>query len=306
VESAVVGASLWVLDRMSPAAASRLAERLGDATFLLHRRRRKLAIANVLRAGVAADEAQATTIARASFRSFSLTVIETLKNKRESDAGSGVEWHLPPETEALLKAPGQGLILVSGHIGNFETAGRWLSRYKPVLGVARRMNNPGTDRLMQKRVPEGRFRITPKHDADRGRLMAALRQGEILAVLIDQFAREHPVMVDFFGEPAATYPSTALLHLITGAPLVFGYTVRTAPGRHKLVLSEPLRFPRTGNREADVKVVLDAVTRRLEDAIRACPGQYLWAHRRWRSVPPSRSDVTPVDAGATVKRPTVA
>jgi len=92
------------------------------------------------------------------------------------------------------------------------------------------------------------------------------------------------MMVDFFGVPASTHTSPALLHLVTRAPLSFGYCLRTGRMAYKMVALAPIRHEPTGNKEKDVRAVLQTIHRCLEDAIRAHPEQYLWAHRRWRKV----------------------
>jgi KDO2-lipid IV(A) lauroyltransferase len=258
---------------------------LGSAWFTLHGSRRRLAVANVLASGVAADEKQALAIARSSFQSFALTLVESLKMKELVPSGSWrerVEWVVPLETEALIKAPGKGAIVVTGHIGNWGLAGYIVSLTKPVDGIARPLNNPHTNRLMQERMRFDGLRLIPKHDANPGRLLTVLKRGDVLALLFDQFALHQSVNVDFFGRPAATYSSPALLHLVGGVPLVFGFCVRTAPLRFKMELSEPLRYPRTGDRDKDVRNVLVDLSSRMETVVRAYPEQYLWAHRRWR------------------------
>jgi KDO2-lipid IV(A) lauroyltransferase len=144
------------------------------------------------------------------------------------------------------------------------------------------MNNPYTNELMKKRKPRNRFTLTPKHDADMGRLLTTLKQGSVLALLIDQHARKGGMMIDFFGIPASTHTSHAMLHLITKTPMCFGYCVKTGPMKFKFKALPPIDITKTGKRDDDVKAILAALTKELEDAIRAYPEQYLWAHRRWR------------------------
>ena len=46
---------------------------------------------------------------------------------------------------------------------------------------------------------------------------------------------------------------------------------------------EPIRYESTGDRETDVRTILEMINRVLEKVIREYPDQYLWAHRRWRN-----------------------
>jgi len=277
--------ALLLIDNLSARSAGAMARGLGSAAFAVARKRRRIAATNILRAGIATDPGDARTLARRSFQHFAELVVESLKSDRvftEETWQEQVELDAPPETMELLRDPAQGIIVVSGHLGNWEIAAQLISFIKPVVGITRDMNNPYVDRLMKRRKPRNRFRLTPKHDADSGRFLRALKQGEVLALLIDQHARQHAMRIPFFGTPAATHTSPAMLHLITKVPLCFGYCVRTGPMRFRFVAGPPIRRKPTGKRQEDVRALLEQLTGELEEAVRAFPEQYLWAHRRWR------------------------
>jgi KDO2-lipid IV(A) lauroyltransferase len=285
IEYGFTRAVLALIDRLSLSAAERLATVLADIYFSGAARRRGTACDNVRRSGIAENEIEVRKIAKNSFRHFACLIIDSLKSDKyftEETWQDHVEMDVDPATMELMKKPGQGVILISGHLGNWEIAAQVISYIKPVVGITRNMNNPYVDKLMKKRKPRNRFKLTPKHDADMGRLLVTLKEGNVLALLIDQHARAGSMMIDFFGTPAATHTSHAMLHLITKIPLCFGYCVKTGPMKFKFKALAPITAERTGNRNADVKAILEQLTTELEDAIRAYPEQYLWAHRRWR------------------------
>lgn len=283
-EYGAVGPALFLLDRLPFGAAAAIGRSIADAWYACDRKRRKTAIGNIELSGIASDRAEAREIARASFRHMAMVVVESLKSSFtvEQKAPEGIDLQIPPATMEALRDPGMGVILASGHIGNWEVAAQALSGIKPVTGITRRMNNPYVNRLMERRKPRNRFELTPKHDNDKGRFLSVLRRGEILALLTDQHARDRGMMIDFFGRGASTHTSPALLHLVTRAPICFGYCIRTNPMKFKMIADEPLRFEPSGNREADTREILTTIAGKLESAIRAYPDQYLWAHRRWR------------------------
>jgi len=275
-----------------PARVARGAARgMADLIFLVHRPRRRIALENVRASGVAADEREARRIARGSFRHLALLVLESLRagvgrgSGGEAGAAAGaarVEWDVPESVEALLEDERRGLILASGHLGSWEAAAQILSLRKPVMGITSPMNNPYVERLIRERKPRGRFTLMSKHALDTGRFFACLKRGDILALMIDKRALERGMEVEFFGRPAATYTSIALLHLTTRVPIVFGWCERVGPGRFRFHADEPLRHARSGDKERDVRAILEALNRKLERAIRRRPDQYMWGHRRWR------------------------
>ena len=276
---------LALIDSLSAPNALSLATRLARTWYALDKNRRQISIANILKSKITSDHDEAVAIARDSFGHFAQVVVESLKSSDflpENKWRDRVELDFPSELMDDLKNRERGIILASGHFGSWELAAQLLSRFKPVVGITRRLNNPYTDRLMQKRKPSDGFRLTPKRSDDSSRFLATLKRGEVLAFMIDQHARNRGMMVDFFGTPASTHTAIALLHLVTRAPLYFGFCLRTSPMTFKVKAVGPILQQPSGNRSSDIRKVLERLNMELENAIRANPGQYLWAHRRWR------------------------
>lgn len=276
---------LLLFDLLPPAASGWLVRRAADLWYALDGSRRRVAVENIRRCGITHDVRQARRLARESFRHFGTLVLESLTSARVFSSDNWrekVEIEIPPATEALLNDPQRGIILVSGHLGNWEIAAQLVSHWKPVVGVTRPMNNPYVERLVQRRKPQNNFRLTPKHDANALRFLSQLKKGEILALLVDQHARSHGVQIDFFGMPAWTYTTPAMLHLVTKAPLVFGVCIRTGPMSFRFSAEPPIEHQATGDREQDVRAIMERINSLLEKAIRESPEQYAWGHRRWR------------------------
>ena len=74
-----------------------------------------------------------------------------------------------------------------------------------------------------------------------------LRKGEALALLTDQHAFSRGMMVDFFGHPASTHTTAAMLHLVTRAPLTFAWCRRTGVMSFELGTTELIRRERSGD-----------------------------------------------------------
>ena len=279
---------LALMLRAGPDAACRMAGAVAAFGFLLLRRRRRIAVDNLLRSGVARTPREARRLARDAFRHLGCVVAESFFAPRllaSGAAASAVAIDMPAATRRLLESPGRGIILVSGHLGNWEVGAQVLARYKPLTGVARAMDNPRIQQLLDRHHMRADFETVEKHLARPMDLVRALRRDRILALLTDQHASAGGVVVEFFGRPAATYPTPAVLHRLTRAPILFGFSIRLGTLRYRFVLSEPLFYDATDDREADVLRITRDLAARLEAAVRQHPGQYLWAHRRWKADP---------------------
>ena len=68
-------------------------------------------------------------------------------------------------------------------------------------------------------------------------------------------------------------------------PVVFGYDHRDGDNRHTAIIEGPLEMIRTGDAGKDIVANTAMLTRKIEDAIRDDPEQWVWMHRRWRRQP---------------------
>ena len=187
-------------------------------------------------------------------------------------------------------ATGTGVVLATGHMGNWEVGGAaFATRGMPTLAVTKGMANTFFDRALVE--ARGRLGVSVVDMAQAPpAAVRALRRGWVVGMLADQDAREHGVFVPFFGRPAATFRGPALFALRTGAPIFVGVALREPgwPPRYTLSV-ERLEVPRTGDLEEDVLALTRAYTARLEGEIRKAPEQYFWHHKRWKTRPPGEA-----------------
>jgi KDO2-lipid IV(A) lauroyltransferase len=171
-------------------------------------------------------------------------------------------------------ARGRGVIAVTGHLGNWELAGQAIARAGyPFTSLARPVRNPHFRRWMTElRAPQ---RIVFAEQPVRA-MLEVLRRGEVVAMLADQDAREGGVVVEFFGRPASTVRTPGLLSLRTGAPIV-PFNIWRDGERHFVRFTEPVEGE-------NVASITQAFTSRIESFVRERPEQWLWLHRRWKSV----------------------
>ncbi|MHB0947739.1 MAG: lysophospholipid acyltransferase family protein [Gemmatimonadaceae bacterium] len=201
---------------------------------------------------------------------------------------SGAEgWEL---VEGVARA-GRGVLLVTGHLGNWELGGAYLAaRGVPIDAITRHMENPLVDGYITRTRQRLGIRVVPDEAAVR-QVPRAIRDGRSVAMLVDQGAVGlASTWVPFFGRDAKTPRGPAVFAMRLDAPVVFGCALREPDGRYRMYL-EPVEVARTGDREADVDRTVAAYTAVLERWVRRAPGQYFWQHRRWKHQRPAAASV---------------
>ena len=205
------------------------------------------------------------------------------------DENAVVERTVPVGWDDLKEALslGRGLILVTGHYGNWEIAAAAVAaRGVPIGAIVRRQGN----RLVDERLQQLRRKLgveTIYQGQAPSRVPRLLRSNGVVGIVGDQDARRSGIFVPFFGKPASTHRGPALFALRLGAP-VFSCIARRLPGsdvRYE-VRGERVQFERTGDLDHDVTALTAELAQRLEKAIRSAPEQYFWFHKRWKTQPP--------------------
>lgn len=190
--------------------------------------------------------------------------------------------------EEIDKIRGKGALIVSGHFANWEIMPISASRYG-IDGaiVYRPPNNPYVDRYIARaRARKGYAEQISKHQGTR-RIFTLLRGNKAILLLADQKTNEG-IPVPFFGRDAMTTPAPAALALKLKVPMIFASNKRLGGARFAVTVYPPLDFTPSGDDDADMRAMTAAINLRLEEMVRADPGQWLWIHRRW----PTERDVT--------------
>jgi KDO2-lipid IV(A) lauroyltransferase len=195
------------------------------------------------------------------------------------------------------RAKGKGVLVLTGHFGNWEVATiAGIGNYPEVRGrfhfVRRAIKPRWLDALVTRRFNEAGFGVLPK----RGSLdliLERLAAGDIVVFPFDQHARPPDgIEVPFFGHPAWTFKSLAIIALATGAPVVAATSWREADGRHVLRFEEPMAPIECANTSEAIRRNTRAYNEALERLILRRPEQWYWVHRRWKSVPKKASPAT--------------
>lgn len=203
-------------------------------------------------------------------------------------AGAVLDRFHPPDGWEHIERPvsaGQGVILVAGHLGNWELCMAYIAaRGIKVSAVVRQLGNPLFDRYVTRARERFGWNVIPDREAVR-RLPRVIRDANVVPMLADQGVQGLSAeFVPFFGRLARTPRGPALLALRLKAACVFVAGPLEPDGKYRLHF-EPVPITDTGDRDHDVPAIVAAYTRQLESWVRKYPDQYLWQHRRWRRRP---------------------
>jgi lauroyl/myristoyl acyltransferase len=249
------------------------ADLLADATHWMNAEPAQNLRANLRSAFPRGSEREVEDLSKKIFRNFARNLVDYGRFHTITDEALD---RLLPSVQHLhlleeFFAKGRGVILVTGHIGNWELGALFFSRHGFKINVVT--------------IPEGRERIDSIRGAYRTRqdirtivvdgspfssleIVAALRRGEIVAMLVDRWEGTDGVPAKFFGEDRRFPRGPFALSRATGAPIVPAFIVRDG-NVYRGMLDPPFLMDGLDDESGARKV-----SESLEQMIRKCPDQW--------------------------------
>ena len=286
--------AMWLPRQVSLERALRFADRIGDLIYAWDRKTRERALAHLdLAYGDELSAAAKEEIARGALRNAARCFVEVT---HMDDIRARFDEYVTVEgwehVHAVLAA-GQGAIVATGHIGNWEVlAAYFAGRGIPIAGIARRMNDPRLNQLLVDYRAHNGVRTIMRESSSSGReIIQVLRGRGVLALLIDQDLLAPSVSVPFFGRPARTPVAAATLAVRRRIPIVPAFAERRPEGGHRLIVRAPLYPPADGDRRTAVVELTRRCNEIFEEQVRHKPEEWVWWHKRWRRKPIPRLDL---------------
>lgn len=259
---------------------------LGNLYYLLIAKMRRRAVEQMMPA-LQIDERTAEKLVRASFINMARNVLDILAMPmlNEQNLSDYIEIeHLERMEEAL--AEGRGVVVLTGHIGCWE----WLSAAftlngMPVSAIAKPQPNIQYTRVLDDLRATIHVEIFSRGTSELLAAARALKSGRILGFLADQDGGPGGAFIDFFGRPAATPLGPAVFSRKFRSPVLPAFILRQPSGKHKVVIGEIMRCPKTGDTDRDLYEFTVQMTAIVERIIRENPTQWIWFQRRWNTAP---------------------
>jgi Kdo2-lipid IVA lauroyltransferase/acyltransferase len=181
-----------------------------------------------------------------------------------------------------LRLDGKPALIFASHLANWELPALAAVAHRLETAILyRRPNIASADRIIQDMRAAKMGTLIPAGRDAPLRLAEALKNGQHVGMLVDQYLT-NGVEVTFFGRKTKANPLLARLLRQIECP-IHGVRIIRLPGhRFRAQLSEEVKPVRDAAGRIDIQGTTQAVTSVIEGWIREYPDQWLWLHRRWR------------------------
>lgn len=266
---------------------------VGSASYLGWRAKREVTQFNMAQVtGRAAHEPYVRRLAFASWKNYGRYAADFIHfphldveeiERRTHDLTQGTEsWHA--HIEHALSA-GRGMIIASGHFGNWDVAGALFAHRFPLAAVVETFGDPRLNQLLQNQRVEKGVDIIPMEGSAR-RILRALQQNKGVAIVVDRpVPANEGTEVTFFGRKTYVPGGAAALALKSGAAIVPGF-VWYGHRNDFYVRSFPPIFPQEcqgKDKDGAIMHLTQRVFDALEEMVREWPTQWYMFRQFWPS-----------------------
>ena len=186
--------------------------------------------------------------------------------------------------ECLVK--GKGVLLLSGHYGNWELLAAWHAQRlkKKELHnfyiVSQNVRDQDIDRLIARYRGNAGIKLLPKQTSTL-EIVKLLKDGAHVATLAD-ISWGGGLVLPFMGRPCTNTIGPAVLGVLASVSIVPVTIYRKAPFRHEVVFFPPLQVPEEADRRVKIELLTREINSALEKMIAPRPELWFWLHNRWK------------------------
>jgi len=257
--------------------------------YMIDSKRRNLTISNLSNAYPEKSINEIRVLSKEIYMELSKTVSEILLifvDRFDIDESVDNLEEAKEKLEYISKTSPQGVIIMTAHFSNWELAAHFLSKHGlPMLGIGREGNN----KLIDKNITIPFRNKYGNHATSKDNAMLAmvkvLKRGNAVGLLIDQKSGHlNSVKVDFFGMPAETTLSVAMLKLKFNPLVIPIFIARQNNGAYELIINAPIDYvaDEVEDKEKKLELMTAKYNLSIEEMIRKYPEQWFWMHNRWR------------------------
>jgi lauroyl/myristoyl acyltransferase len=222
------------------------------------------------------SEEEVDRVARETFRNFGKSIAEFFRmarlGRRFFERRVLIEGK---EHIDEARSHGNGAILVSAHLSNWEFGGVKLAYLGyPVTGIALDHETKTITRMFNKQRERKGIQTYPLRRGTRP-CLEALRRNELICLVADRDLTGTGVEIEYFGKPAKFAIGPARFAVASGAPIVPGFMIRQPDDSFRLVFEDPIYPPQTGEKKELVRELTQEVAHVCENYVGAYPEQFV-------------------------------
>jgi KDO2-lipid IV(A) lauroyltransferase len=243
-------------------------------------------------------EREREQLALETLRSYTRDVIDFLRALNASDDEIQATIQYAPESQALfdrLTAEGKGVILVTGHYGNWELGGVAMSRVfrLPMTIVAMTEANETVNDIRRRiRDSLGADTVEVRKSLDTAlQIRKRLGENRMVAMLMDRHMGRDRVAVTFLGRRTWFLKTPALMAFLSGAPLVPCFIERVGARQFRVEPGIPIAVDHALPREEALQRAAQQMATQLEARVRQNPQYWYHFYRYWDAQRDEYSDL---------------
>ncbi|WP_301859846.1 lysophospholipid acyltransferase family protein [uncultured Megasphaera sp.] len=263
-----------------------LGRKLGPLVGKLLKKQRRRGVFHVMR-GLECSEAKANEIMDALFQNLGQSLMEILYTPRltKENISQYVTLEHPEKLEAALKE-NKGVIVLTGHIGNWEWMGASLAlNGYPTTTIVKKQPNDQVTRLLNENREMMGLEVFARGGNEMIIAARALKRKKILGFLADQDGGFYGVPQPFLGKMSSTPKGPALFARKFGSPILPIFAIHDEHHHHRVIIGDVMYYEDTGDREADIARLTRKMAVLTEKFIKEHPTEWLWFQHRWSTKP---------------------
>jgi len=261
---------------------------IGATVFCFKGGMRKRTVANIRRA-LGHDRQETVRIARGVFRHFLIAAFDLMFIPRLSRSGRIKKIVSAHGMEHLDRAfaAGRGVMMLTGHFGNWEILGAWLAANGyPRKVIGRPLFNPGLDRLLVGIRNQAGYTNIARGESSREIIRTIKAKGAI-GMLIDQDVQVQGVFAPFFGRKAFTPTGPVVLARRFSIPIVPIFCRMNPDFTYEITCHPEIEQGKEKDDQAEITATTSRINHLYEEVIGSAPEQWVWMHKRWKTRPES-------------------
>jgi KDO2-lipid IV(A) lauroyltransferase len=223
-----------------------------------------------------------------TLRSYARDTIDFVRALTSAPSDTRDLFEMAPEYRAVfteLGARRRGIILVTGHYGNWEIGSLLIRRelHLPLTIVAMAEANPQVNRIRREiRDSLGVDTLEVRQSLDTAlQIRRRLADNHIVAMLIDRHYGRDRVPVTLFGRRANFLRTPLLMAHATGAAVLPCCIERVGPGRFRARPGQPIFVDNERPRDQAIQEAAQKVAGAIEERIRKHPEFWYQFYRYW-------------------------